>query len=170
MIRYLTAIALLAAAGSACGQSRQDREAVETLPTTFVDAWARHDGRALAAIMADDVDFVTVGGAWFHGKSDFETYHSRLLSGRFRDARMRVLDRRVTFVRPDLGIVRWSWRMEGDKNADGTPRPPRAGLMTMLAEKRQDARKVIAAQNTNAGPGDAPELEGIVSPITLPKN
>ncbi len=59
--------------------------------------------------------------------------------------------------------------MEGDKNADGSPRPARTGIMTMLAEKQGSAWKVISAQNTNAGPGNAPELEGITSPIKLPK-
>jgi uncharacterized protein (TIGR02246 family) len=34
-------------------------KAVRQIPQDFCDAWAKHDGHALAKIMADDVDFVT---------------------------------------------------------------------------------------------------------------
>lgn len=154
---------------TASSQTADDRSAVEDFPTRFVDAWAKRDAKALAQIMAEKSDFITVGGAWFDSREDFELYHSRLLNGRFRDAAMTMLERKVEFIRPDLAFVRWSWRMAGDKNADGTNRPARAGIMTMLAEKQGSAWTVIAAQNTNAGPGNAPELQGIASPITLPK-
>jgi hypothetical protein len=30
--------------------------------------------------MADEVDFVTVGAVWLHGRPDFEKYHVRLLA------------------------------------------------------------------------------------------
>jgi uncharacterized protein (TIGR02246 family) len=167
--KYLVFGLLMLSPVTTWSQTANDRRAVEMIPTQFLDAWAKHDGHALAQIMAENSDFITVGGAWFHGRKDIETYHSRLLSGRFRDAAMTLIERKVDFIRPDLGFVRWSWRMEGDKNADGTLRPPRAGIMTMLAEKQGSIWRVITAQNTNAGLGNAPELEGIASPITLPK-
>jgi ketosteroid isomerase-like protein len=53
-------------------QTKPDEEAVRKLPQAFADAWAKHDGHELAKIMADDVDFVTVGAAWLHGRPDFE--------------------------------------------------------------------------------------------------
>jgi hypothetical protein len=37
-------------------------------------------------IMPDDVDFVTVRATWFSGRADFEKYHMRLLSGRFKES------------------------------------------------------------------------------------
>jgi ketosteroid isomerase-like protein len=39
--------------------TRTDLKAVRQIPQDFCDAWAKHDGHALAKIMADDVDFVT---------------------------------------------------------------------------------------------------------------
>jgi hypothetical protein len=55
-----------------------------------------------------------------------------------------------------------------DKNPDGSPRPKRFGIMTMVAKKVEKDWKVIAAQNTNAGPG-APEADDLDLPIRLPK-
>lgn len=166
--RFIIAGMALLIAATAHAQSDHDRNALEGLPAQFSAAWARHDGRALAQLMADDVDFVTVGGSWLQGRKDFETYHSRLLTGRFATSTITPLETRLRFIRPDLAIVRWSWRMEGDKNFDGSPRPVRHGLLTMLSEKRSGKWLVITAQNTNGGPGNAPENEGLTFPIKLP--
>ncbi len=88
----------------------------------------KHDGHALAAVMAQDVDFVNVGARWFHGRRDFETYHSRLLSGRFAQSTTGALEIRTRFIRPDLAAIHWTWWIEGDKDFDGAPRPKRHGL------------------------------------------
>lgn len=149
-------------------QTKTDEEVVRALPRAFCDAWAKHDGHQLAAIMAEDVDFVTVGGAWFRGRADFEKYHTRLLAGRFREATNTLLETDVRFLRPDEAVVHWSWAIEGDKNADGSPRPKRFGIMTMVAQKRNGTWLVVVAQNTNAGSG-APEADDIKLPIRLPK-
>jgi uncharacterized protein (TIGR02246 family) len=115
-------------------QSKTDEEAVGKLPQEFCDAWAKHDGHALAKLMAEDVDFVTVATTYLHGRADFETFHVRLLSGRFKDSTITVLETTTRFLRPDMAVVHWSWRIEGDKNPDGTPRQPRFGMMTLVAE------------------------------------
>ncbi len=168
LFHRVSLLAILAVSCSLFGQTKNDEEAVRTLPRAFCDAWAKHDGHELAKIMAADVDFVTVGATWLHGSSDFEKYHSRLLSGRFKEASNTLITTEVRFLRPDLALVHWSWTIEGDKNFDGTPRPKRYGMMLMVAEKRQGHWLVIAAQNTNHMPGTSPEMQGINSPITFP--
>ena len=159
---------VLSGATLARAQTKSDEDAVRALPRAFCEAWAKHDGHQLAAIMAEDVDFVTVGGAWFHGRADFEKYHTRLLGGRFRDSTNTPLETIVRFLAPDEAVVHWSWTIEGDKNPDGSPREKRFGIMTMLAKKQGGVWRVIVAQNTNAGPG-APEADDIKLPIRLPK-
>ena len=166
--RLITILGCLLIALPAQAQTQADSAQVERLPQRFAAAWAEHDGHALAQLMAEDVDFINVGASWLQGRRDFETYHSRLLGGRFKDSTITPLETRLRWVRPDLAILRWSWRIEGDKNFDGTPRPARFGLFTMLVEKRAAEWQIIAAQNTNGGPGTAPENEGLTFPITLP--
>jgi uncharacterized protein (TIGR02246 family) len=167
-----TTLGLLSLIAFACGnlaqaQTKQDEKAVRELPQAFSNAWAKHDGHELANIMAEDVDFVTVGATWFGGRADFEKYHTRLLSGRFHESTLTLLETAVRFIRPDLALVHWSWRVQGDKNADGSPRPPRFGLMTMFAERRKGIWLVVAAQNTNSLPVP-PELQDIKPPIAVP--
>jgi uncharacterized protein (TIGR02246 family) len=149
-------------------QTKPDEEAVGKLPQAFADAWAKHDGHELAKIMADDVDFVTVGATWLHGRPDFEKYHVRLLSGRFRESTITPLQTAVRFLRPDIAVVHWRWIVAGDKNPDGTARQRRYGMMTMVAEKRNGTWLVVASQNDNSFPGLPAEFEGIKTPITIP--
>jgi uncharacterized protein (TIGR02246 family) len=159
----------LAAPSTLLSQSKADEEAVRKLPQTFCDAWAKHDGHELAKMMAEDVDFVTVATTYLHGRADFEKFHSRLLSGRFKDSTNTVLDTNVRFLHPDLAVVHWSWKIEDDRSFDGTLRKaPRFGMMTMVAEKRGGVWLVVVAQNTNALLGVPPELQDIKTPIAIP--
>jgi len=170
-MKYLlsaTLCVLLASTSNALAQSKADEEAVGRLPQEFCDAWAKHDGHALAKIMAEDVDFVTVATTYLHGRADFETFHVRLLSGRFKDSTITILKTTTRFLRPDMAVVHWSWKIEGDKNPDGTPRQPRYGMMTLVAEKKAGNWLVEVGQNTNAILGVPPELHGIKTPIAIP--
>jgi hypothetical protein len=67
-----------------------------------------------------------------------------------------------------MAVVHWSWKIEGDKNFDGTGRPPRYGMMTLVAEKQNGNWLVVVGQNTNAMLGTPPELQDIKTPISIP--
>jgi len=90
------------------------------------------------------------------------------LGGRFKEATLTLLQTEVRFLQPDMAVVHWSWKIDGDKNFDGTPRPQRFGLMTMVAQRRNRVWQVVVAQNTNAMPGTPPEIQGIKTPIVIP--
>ena len=156
---------LMAGANVRAQNKAEEERAVRNLPQAFCDAWAKHDGHELAKIMAEDVDFVTVGALWLHGRTNFEKYHTRLLSGRFKDATITTLQTSVRFLRPDLAVVHWSWTIRGDRNIDGTPRPQRFGMMTMVAEKVAGGWQVVVAQNDNADLTPVPELGSDVAPV-----
>ena len=149
-------------------QTKADEEAVHDLPQAFCAAFNKHDGHQLAQIMADDVDFVTVGATLLHGKPDFEKYHTRLLNGRFHAMTFEPLQVAVRFLRPDIAIVHFSWTGAGDKNFDGSARQRRYGLFTMVAEKRGGRWLIVASQNDDSDPGLPPEFEGITSPMPIP--
>ena len=171
MMRITTVLTLLLAAASLVNaQSPSDEAAIRALPRAFCQAWNRHDGHQLGQIMADDVDFVTVGAMWLHGRTAFEKYHVPLLSGRFKDSTTTLLGTAVRFLRSDVAVVHWSWKIVGDRNPDGTPRHPRYGMMTMVAEKRNGSWLVAASQNDNAVPWSPAEgqMPNLAMPIPGP--
>jgi len=163
---YLVVIFALIA--NACAQTKPDEAAVRGVPEAFVAAWARHDGHQLAKIMSEHVDFVNVGGDWLHGRGDFELYHTRLLSGPFKQSSLKVLDTAVSFLRPDLAVLHWTWSITGDGLEDPTTHEPRRGIFTMIVERQGGDWLVAVAQNTNQMTGRNPELDGIKPPIVFP--
>jgi uncharacterized protein (TIGR02246 family) len=169
MKKVLAGMAVLAfASATADAQNNKDLEALQKLPQLHCDAWNNRDARALANLFAEDGDFVTVATVYLHGRKDYETFHARLLQGRFKDSKFEPVHTTVRFLRPDLAVIHWSWKMTGDKNFDGTERSPRFGMMTILAEKRAGTWQIEVAQNTNSLLGTPPELEGIKTPIPVP--
>jgi uncharacterized protein (TIGR02246 family) len=142
----------LATASPVGAQRKPDEENVRKLPQAFCAAFNEHDAHELAKIMADDVDFVTVDAMWLHGKHDFEKYHTRLLSGRFSGVKTEPLQIAMRFLRPDIAVVHWSWTATGARNADGTARERRYGMMTMVAEKRNGRWLIVVSQNDTADP------------------
>jgi uncharacterized protein (TIGR02246 family) len=169
MKHFLCGLLLFLFVAAANAQTRSDEEAVRKLPQAFCDAWAKHDGHELAKIMGEDVDFVTVATTYLHGRADFEKFHTRLLSGRFNEASIKLIEMTSRFLRPDMAVVHWSWKIEGDKNMDGTLRQqPRYGMMVMVAERRNAQWLVVVGQNTNAILGIPPELQDIKTPLAIP--
>jgi len=167
--RVTTLVVWMALAGLFLNaQTKSDQDVLRKLPQKHCDAWNNRNAHDLAMLMAVDVDFVTVATVYLHGRADYEKFHARLLSGRFKDSTFTPIHTTVRFLRPDMAVVHWSWKITGDKNFDGTPREPRFGMMTMVAEKRGGAWQVVVAQNTNSLLGTPPELEGIKTPIPLP--
>jgi uncharacterized protein (TIGR02246 family) len=162
------ALLLCVASPNLKAQTKEDEEAVRKLPQVHCNAWNKHDAHELAKLLADDGDFVTVATVYLHGRADYEKFHARLLSGRFKNSIFTPLETTVRFLRPDMAVVHWSWKMTDDKNYDGTARPPRFGMMTLVVEKRQGAWQIIVAQNTNALLGTPPELQDIKTPIPIP--
>jgi uncharacterized protein (TIGR02246 family) len=166
----LVVASLFADVGAGRAQSKKDEAAVRNIPQAFAAAWATHDGQQLAKIMAEDVDFVNVNGEWLVGKKDFSLFHSRLLSKRFRDSTVTPLNVSVRFLRPDLAVLHWDWRIEGDRNFGQTLRKPRFGIFTMIVAKTGEEWLVTVAQNTNhmPPPKPDPEMEGIRLGIVFP--
>ena len=55
----------------------------------------------------------------------------------------------IKFLAPDIAVAHVTWGMKGDKNADGTPRQPRKGVMMQVLMRRDGTWTVVAAQNTD---------------------
>jgi uncharacterized protein (TIGR02246 family) len=148
-------------------QSKSDAAAVRALPQAFVAAWNVHDGRQLAGIMAENVDFVNVGGDWMHGRSDFELYHTRLLTGVFKRSSLSVVDSAVSFLHPDTAVLHWTWSISGDGLEDPVTHQPRKGIFTMIAQKHGEEWLIVVAQNTDRSTRVNPDLKGIKPQISF---
>ena len=126
-----------------------DEEAVKNIERQWDDAWNRHDPKALAALLSEDADFVNVTGTLYKGRDAFEKLMARTHQTSFKDSTRNTLETHVKFLTPEIALTTARWRISGDRNADGTPRPPREGIMTRVVAKQGDRWVIVAAHNTN---------------------
>ena len=127
----------------------KDTEAVKSIALKWQDAWNQHDMKALTALVAEDVDFITVGGVWQKNRKEFEEYHTKGHAMQFRESVWTTKNTTVKFIKKDVAVAHVEWAIIGDKDPDGTPRQPRQGIFTWVLERRKGAWLIIAAQNTN---------------------
>jgi uncharacterized protein (TIGR02246 family) len=149
-MRILLAFALLALSVSHANASQQaDEDEIRRIQARWDDAWNRHDIKALSALVAEDVRFVNVAGNVLNGREEFEKLQTRTHATQFKDSVRTVTGTEIKFLTPDIAVAHIRWGMRGDKDGDGTPRPPRDGVMMQVLVKRGGAWTIVAVQNTN---------------------
>jgi uncharacterized protein (TIGR02246 family) len=151
---FVVGLALVLSAWAANAQSHsKDLEAIKQIEKDWQEAWNRHDMKALTALMAQDVDFISVTGTWLKGQKEFEEHHAARHAMQFKQSVWTTTDVQVKFLKPDVAIVHVSWGIKGDKGPDGTPRQPRRGIFTWVVTKESGKWLIKASQNTNiSGP------------------
>lgn len=156
------AVAVLAAAilgmprGSAAeiADRAADEAAIKELGRKWQDAWNTRDADALTALLAEDVDFVTVLGprGWMKGHAQFKEAHARMFTTLFTESQWTSREMHVKFIRPDLAIQRVLWSTTGDRVRHVKHGEPRNGIFTWVVEKRNGKWLIIASQNTESMP------------------
>jgi uncharacterized protein (TIGR02246 family) len=66
----------------------QDELAVHAVIEAFIDSWNRHDMKTLAALFAEDADFVDVFGNWFRGRMAIEMALTQRHATVFQNSRL----------------------------------------------------------------------------------
>jgi uncharacterized protein (TIGR02246 family) len=149
-MKILVAFAILALAVSRVDASQQiDEDEIRRIQTRWDDAWNRHDTKALSSLVAEDVRFVNVAGNVLNGREEFEKLQTRTHATQFKDSVRTVTGTEIKFLTPDIAVAHIKWGMRGDRDADGTARPPRDGVMMQVLVKRGGAWTIVAVQNTN---------------------
>ena len=126
-----------------------DEAAIRDIQARWDDAWNRHDIPALSALVADDVRFVNVAGRVLKSRAEFQQLQTRTHAMQFKESIRTVTGTDIKFFTPDIAIAHVNWGMRGDKDADGTVRKPRNGVMIQVLVKRDGKWTIVAAQNTD---------------------
>ncbi len=132
---FCAALAVQLASAQAAGPAGVP-EAVKRLAADWEGAWNRHDTGALASLVAEDVDFVTVGGDWLKGRAQFTEHHAARHRMQFAESVWSTRGVHVKLRGPRMAVAHVEWALKGDRDPDGTPRQPRWGIFTWLVERR----------------------------------
>ena len=124
-------------------------DGIDALVAAWTAAWNAHDMRAAAALVAPDVDFVTVPGLWLRGRPEFHGHHERIHRGRMRDTTWTTHAHCSRGVSNGLCLAHLEWTICGERDDDGAPCPPRRGIFTWIVRPQLAPWSIVAAHNTN---------------------
>ena len=150
-IAWLVSIVLVCS--TAAAQIATDEAAIRDLATRWEQAWNQHDMKRLFSLVTEDADFVNVGARHWKGRQQIEAEHTARL-GQFNESVWSTKAVAVQFLKPDVALVHVDWTLKGDKDPDGTARPPRGGVFTWVVVKQSSGWLIRSAQNTNLGPNN----------------
>ena len=128
-------------------------ERPEDMPEAFAAAWHERDGSAIAALFADDADFVNVVGIWWEDRASIARAHDYALGSFFRYTTLKVGRTKVRRLGDTAAIVHARMILTGQTSPRGEAAGRRNTLLTFAMERRTDGWVCVAAQNTEIIPG-----------------
>ncbi len=139
---------IVAAAPQDSAQDK-DRAAIAKSVQNYMDSWNTHDVHAVAMTYTEDCDFVNNFGSPTHGRAGMEATFGPFMSGPYSATHQTGTVRTVRFLKPDVAAVDVDWEMTGAKNPDGSIRPTRKGIHSLVMTKQGDGTWLIAIQHVH---------------------
>ena len=133
--------------------SEDERLAPEQIRDAFVEAWNRHDIAKLAALFADDAQFVNVLGMWWKGRDEIQRRLRANHETIFKHSQLSPGGQDVFYLREDVAIVHSTWTLTGQVDRDGEAVPDREGIITLVVARAGECWQINAFQNTDILPG-----------------
>ncbi len=130
------------------------------MPAAFAAAWAARDAGALAALFAEDADFVNVVGIWWEDRAAIERAHAYGLATFFAESRLSVGRVKTRRLAAEVAIVQARFRLTGQRAPDGSTAGPRSTILTFVLARRGPGWLCVAAQNTDVVPGAETHVAG----------
>jgi uncharacterized protein (TIGR02246 family) len=141
--------AKIAAAAPQDSAQDKDRAAIEKSVQNYMDSWNTHDVHAVAMTYTEDCDFVNNFGALTHGRAGMEATFGPFMSGPYSATHQMGTVRSIRFLKPDVAALDVDWEMTGAKNPDGSTRPTRKGIHSLVMTKQDDGSWLIAIMHVH---------------------
>jgi uncharacterized protein (TIGR02246 family) len=130
-------------------------EELKTYLLQIIERFNRHEQRPLESPgFTPDADFVNVQGRWMKGVDEIRRGHKEEGATRLKDARIKLVELDIRFIRPDVAVVHQLHVMSGKRHPDGTTVPPHQQISTRILVKEQGHWVTTAFQNTDVEPRD----------------
>lgn len=114
----------------------------------FANAWSTHDARSLAALFADDADFLTLTGIWAEGEKAITEALAGELMGAFARAKLVTGRGRIRDVAPGVALISQRFVLSGIVHADGSDAGRVGAILSATLVSGATGWQVVAAQFT----------------------
>jgi len=128
--------------------SADDEQTIKQVITAVLEASNRHDAKASTALFTDDADFVNVFGMWWKGAAEIERARKARFETALKGATFKLLETRISFLRPDVAIAHVTSEITGLLGPDGQPMPAHSELSLRVLIKQDGKWRVRAFHNT----------------------
>jgi uncharacterized protein (TIGR02246 family) len=124
-----------------------DKDGIQKLLNDFVCGWNAHDAKLFSKAFAEDADFTNVMGVSKNGRTAIEEMHDPLFKTIWATSTLTITKSTTRFIKPDVVAVDARWDLDGLKNADGSDRPSRNGLLSFIMIKQDNQWLIIVMHN-----------------------
>ena len=121
----------------------------EAVARAFMDRWNNGDADGLAALFAEDADFVNVVGPWWRNRRAIRKAHDYGFRRIFAAARVTITELQVRMLTPDIHVVHTVSTLTGQTAADGGETGPRVAVIVMVTMRTEDGFVIVSCQNTD---------------------
>jgi len=142
-------MAAAAPQNSAGASQDAERAAIANAVQNYMDSWNTHDVHGVAMTYTEDCDFVNNFGELTHGRDGMEKTFGPFMTGVYSETHQTGKVRSIRFLKPDVAAVDVDWEMTGAKNQDGTLRPTRKGIHSLIMTKQTDGSWLIAVMHVH---------------------
>ncbi|MBV9848213.1 MAG: SgcJ/EcaC family oxidoreductase [Armatimonadetes bacterium] len=132
--------------------AQSDGEAIHHIVARFVAAWNDGDSAAIAALFAEEADFINVLGAHDRGRASIEASHRFIFDTIYRGSRNRYTVETIRFIRPDVAVAFLRAHLTfhaGERTGEIHARP------TMVLAKEGADWRIVVFQNTKIAAPEA---------------
>ena len=133
---------LLLAVGLAPSAGAGDEDGVKAIGPAWAEAWNAGDMDAVAALYAEDADYVNFFGETFKGAAAIQAAFAEINSTVYRGSKIEIEMVAVSLVKPDVAVTDSTWKVTGIPA--GAPPLPTEGQSTVVAVKQGDAWKIAS--------------------------
>ena len=122
-----------------------DEQVIHGILQQIETAWNRYDSVSLAAVFAEDANFIQIFGGQLDGRPAIEGAHRRIFETIYKGSHATFGLRSLRFLRPDVAVAFARCHVkfkEGNEPREIETRP------TLIIVKEQGKRQIVAFQNT----------------------
>ncbi len=122
-----------------------DERAIQDILKQIEIAWNSYDSVSIAALFAEDANFIHIFGGQLDGRTAIEAAHRVIFNTIYRGSHASFMLQSVRFVRPDVAVVFARAHVkfkEGNEMREIETRP------TLIVVKEQAKWQIVAFQNT----------------------
>ncbi len=137
-------------------------EEIRQLILKGIERFNRHEVGTSAGFIPD-ADFVNVEGVWMRNRDEINRVHTKASTTWLKDAKIKLIELKIRFVKPDVVIVRQLHEMTGSRSPSGEELPPHRQISMRVLVKENGKWSTTAFQNTKEIATEAAALNKILN-------